>query len=207
VTEPTWLSLARELQAIAQTGLHYAKDPFDVERYARTREIAAAMMAAGSGEPAPRILELFKQDVGYMTPRVDVRGAVFRDGEILLVREVNDGRWSMPGGWADVNGSPVECIEREIHEESGYVARAAKLAAVWDRRRHAHHPPHPGHIYKLFFLCTLIGGTAQPSLETSAAQFFAEGALPELSMSRVTDAQIRRMFVHHRQPDLPTDFE
>src|SRR5277367_2227274 len=119
-TEPEWLGWARALQALAQTGLHYAKDRFDIERYEQARAIAAAMMAAGADQPAPRILELFRQDAGYATPKVAVRGAVFRDDRVLLVRERNDDRWSLPGGWADVNLSPAECVEREIQEESGF---------------------------------------------------------------------------------------
>ncbi|MEJ0069317.1 MAG: NUDIX hydrolase [Pseudomonadota bacterium] len=207
MSEPDWLTWARALQALAQTGLHYAKDPFDKERYEATRAIAAAMMAAGADQPQPRILELFRQDVGYATPKVAVRGAVFRDDRILLVREHTDDRWSLPGGWADVNQSPAECIEQEIVEESGYTARATKLAAVWDRRRHGHVPPQPHYVYLLFFLCELTGGAGRPSIETSEVEFFAEAALPELSVARVTETQIRRMFEHRRRPELPTDFE
>jgi ADP-ribose pyrophosphatase YjhB (NUDIX family) len=206
MTEPPWLVWVRALQAIAQTGLHYAKDRFDIERYQQTRAIATAMMEAGSGEPTPRLAELFARDTGYATPKVGVRGAAFRDDRILLVRETHDGRWSLPGGWADVNCSPAACIEREIVEESGFTARAVKLAAVWDRQRH-NPVPFPFSIYMLFFLCELTGGAAQPGIETSAVEFFAEDALPELSLARVTEAQIRRMFKHRRRPELPTDFD
>jgi ADP-ribose pyrophosphatase YjhB (NUDIX family) len=206
MTEPPWLVWVRALQAIAQTGLHYAKDRFDIERYQQTRAIATAMMEAGSGEPTPRLAELFARDTGYATPKVGVRGAAFRDDRILLVRETHDGRWSLPGGWADVNCSPAACIEREIVEESGFTARAVKLAAVWDRQRH-NPVPFPFSIYMLFFLCELTGGAAQPGIETSAVEFFAEDALPELSLARVTEAQIRRMFEHRRRPELPTDFD
>jgi len=207
MSEPAWLGWARALQALAQTGLHYAKDRFDIERYEEARAIAVSMMAAGAEEPTPRITELFRQDTGYATPKVVVRGAAFRDDRILLVREDTDDRWSLPGGWADVNQSPAECIVREIHEESGFTACATKLAAVWDRRRHGHVPPQPHYVYMLFFLCELTGGAAQPGLETSAVEFFAEDALPELSAPRVTATQIRRMFEHQRRPELPTDFD
>ncbi len=207
VTEPAWLIWARALQAIAQNGLTFANDRFDIERYEQIRHVAAEMLAAGSGEPTPRILELFRQQTGYVTPRVDVRGAVFRDGGILLVRERKDDRWSLPGGWADVNLPAAANLEREIVEESGYTARAVKLAAVWDRSRHGHLPPHPFHVYKLFFVCQLTGGEPRTSHETSAVDFFAEDALPDLSVARVTTAQIRRMFEHWRNPGLPTDFD
>jgi ADP-ribose pyrophosphatase YjhB (NUDIX family) len=148
MNEPDWLTRARELQAIAQIGLAYTKDKFDAERYERIRAIAAAIMASGSGSEVEQVLHLFRQDVGYATPKVDVRGAVFHGGHILLVREVSDGKWTLPGGWADVNQSAAECVERETKEESGFQVRAVKFAAVWDRRRHGHVTRHPHSIYK-----------------------------------------------------------
>jgi ADP-ribose pyrophosphatase YjhB (NUDIX family) len=204
--DPAWLSIARELQAISQTGLFYSKDRFDTGRYERLGELATTMMAMGSGIAGEQIIGLFDQDVGYATPRVGVRGAAFRNGRVLMVRERTDGRWALPGGWADVNQSAAECVVREIEEESGFRARALKLCAVWDRRRHGHRP-HPFHVYKMFFLCEITGGEARPSLETSEVAFFAEDELPDLSPGRVTAAQIRRLFEHHRQPQLPTDFD
>jgi ADP-ribose pyrophosphatase YjhB (NUDIX family) len=206
VPEPAWLGLAREAQAIAQTGLHYAQDKFDRQRYERLRMLAAEMMSLGSDAGAEPIMELFRQDIGYGTPRVGVRGAVFRDDKVLMVRELTDGRWALPGGWADVNQTASECVEREIWEESGFTARAVKLCGVWDRRRQGF-PPNPLTIYTMFFLCDLTGGAARPSLETSEVAFFAEDALPELSPGRNQAHQIRRMFAHHRQPDLPTEFD
>jgi ADP-ribose pyrophosphatase YjhB (NUDIX family) len=136
-----------------------------------------------------------------------VRGAAFRDGRVLLVRELNDGKWSLPGGWADVNQSPAECVEKEVREESGFVCRAVKLAAVWDRSRQGHITLHPRYVYKMFFLCTITGGEARASNETDGAAFFAEDALPELSLTRITEKQVRRMFEHQRNPGLPTDFD
>ena len=205
--EPNWLLWARELQAIAQTGLTFSRDRYDIERYQRLRAIAVAMLAAGSGAPIERIRALFEQDLGYPTPKVDVRGAVFRDERILLVREISDGRWTLPGGWADVNQSAKECVEREIQEESGFQARALKLAAVWDYRRQGQVSSHPYSIYKFFFICELVGGAASPSLETSAVEFFRLEQLPELSLGRVTPAQIGRMFAHRREPVLATEFD
>lgn len=205
-SDPAWLGLARELHAIAQTGGHYTRDDFDRLRYARLREMASELMALGSGSALGPIAHLFAQDVGYATPRVGVRGAVFRDDRILLVREITDGRWAMPGGWCDVNQSPSQCVEREIQEESGYTARAVKLAALWDRARHGH-SPHPFSIYKICFICELTGGAPRPSVETSEVGFFAEDELPELSPGRNQPHQVRRMFAHYRRPDLPTDFD
>jgi len=208
--EPCWLLWARELQAIAQTGLEFAKDPYDCERYIRVRALAARMMAQSAGADAAWVEELFVGQTGYATPKVDVRGAVIReDGRILLVREVADsGRWSLPGGWAEVNQSPRESVVREVLEETGFAVSVRKLAAVYDRARHPHLPPRPFHVYKLFFVCEIVGGAAQTSRETSEVAFFAENELPsDLSIGRVLPYQITRMFEHARSSALPTDFD
>ena len=205
--EPQWLRWARELQAMAQTGLTFSSDRYDLDRYQRLRAIAVEMMAVNSNTPLERVTGLFDQDLGYPTPKVDVRAAIFRDDRILLVREISDGRWTLPGGWADVNQSAQECVEREVKEESGFDARAIKLAGIYDYRRQGNISSHPYSIYKLFFICELIGGEAHPSLETSAVEFFARDALPELSLGRTNHRQIGRMYQHRRQPELPADFE
>ncbi len=194
--DPSWLRWARGLQAIAQTGLAYTKDVYDKERYQAVREVAAEMMAARSETDAESVLQLFSKETGYATPKVDVRGAVFRDDGILLVREVSDGRWSLPGGWADVNESPSENIVREIAEESGFETTVRKLAAVLDRSRHPHVPPKPFHVYKMFFICEITGGMAKPNHEVHEVSFFREDAIPELSLGRVLPFQIERMFDH-----------
>jgi ADP-ribose pyrophosphatase YjhB (NUDIX family) len=207
--EPDWLRWAREIQATAQTGLAFCKDPYDIERYHALRGLAARILAAHTAAPAERIEALFAAEHGYATPKVDVRAAVFdRQGRILLVREVQDGsRWTMPGGWVDVNQTPAECAVREVREESGYTARIVKLAAVWDRARQGH-PASPFSIVKLMFLCAHAGGTPTTSLETSGSDWFAEDALPQdLSRGRTLPHQLARMFAHWRQPDLPTDYE
>jgi ADP-ribose pyrophosphatase YjhB (NUDIX family) len=203
---PTWLNWARRLQAIAQNGLTFSRDHFDIERYEQLRAIAAEIMAAHSESDVNVIRDLFAGQVGYATPKVDVRGAVFRDDAILLVKERSDGCWTLPGGWADVGDSPAEAVVREIAEESGYQARAVKLLALYDRNKHGH-PPIPDHTYKLFFLCELIGGAPAESAETDAVGFFTEHELPDLSLTRVTPAQIARLFTHYRNPGLPADFD
>jgi ADP-ribose pyrophosphatase YjhB (NUDIX family) len=205
--DPAWLLWARELQAIAQTGLTFSADAYDQDRYRRVRAIASEMLSQGSGAPADRIQGLFEQDLGYPTPKVDVRGAVFCDHRILMVREVSDGGWTLPGGWADVNQTPGQCVEREVREESGFEVRAVKLAAMYDYRRQGNVSPHPYSIYKLFFLCELTGGEARPSLETSAVDFFAADRLPQLSTGRTNTAQIERMFAHRHEPALATEFD
>jgi ADP-ribose pyrophosphatase YjhB (NUDIX family) len=193
--------------AIAQTGLTYSESHFDTERYEQVRQIAAEMMAEQSGTAHRRVLDLFSGDLGYATPKVDVRGVVFRNDHVLLVKERADGRWTLPGGWADVNESPKEAVVREVEEESGYRTHATKLLAVFDRAKHPHTPPFPYHIWKLFLRCELIGGEAATSHETDDVQFFAENALPDLSVSRVTESQIQRLFEHNRNPYLATDFD
>jgi ADP-ribose pyrophosphatase YjhB (NUDIX family) len=207
--EPLWLLWAREIQALAQTGLSFTRDKYDRERYLQLRALAARIMAEYAGVDVQHVAALFGEQSGYATPKLDVRGAAFRDGRLLMVRETADGgRWTLPGGWADVNESPTECVAKEVREESGFEVRVDKLAAVWDRARHPHEPPYAFHIWKLFFLCSIVGGEARSGLETSEVAFFAEHELPaDLSTSRVLPAQLSRMFEHLRQPELPTEFD
>jgi len=204
--EPQWLRIARELRAIAQTGLTFTTEVFDRQRYERIRELAALLLAQGSTGDFDALLHLMRQENGYATPKVDVRGAAFVDGRILMVREISDGNWTLPGGWADVNQSAGECVAREITEESGFTARVLKLAAVYDYQRSGHPPRHIDSIYKMFFLCEINGGAARTSDETSEVGFFSRDELPPLSLGRTTAAQIERMFQHHLA-DLPTDFD
>ena len=156
-----------------------------------------------------RLEALFEQQSGYATPKVGVRGAVFDEaGRILMVRETADAhRWTLPGGWAEVNQTPAESVVREVFEESGYRVRAVKLAAVWDRARQAH-PPALFSVTRLFFICALTGGAPATSLETSGCGWFAEADIPtDLSLGRTRLEHIRRMFDHWREPGLATDFE
>jgi ADP-ribose pyrophosphatase YjhB (NUDIX family) len=205
--EPNWLKWAKQLAALAQDGLAFSENAYDIERYEQMRGIAAEMMAEGFDLEKKSVINLLEREEGYATPKVDVRGAAFRDGKILLVREALDGGWTLPGGWADPCQSPTEAVVREIFEESGFEARAIKLAAVYDRSSHPHLPAIPFHIYKLFFICEITGGQAKESHETTGVQFFAEDNIPELSISRTLPFQIARMFEHRRNPALPTDFD
>ena len=205
--EPQWLTIAREVRAIAQTGLAFAADGFDHQRYQRLQQLAALLMAQGSSTEHDAILELLRQEKGYATPKVDVRGAAFVDGRVLMVREISDGRWTLPGGWADVNQSAGECVVREIAEESGFKARVLKLAAVYDYHRSGHPPRHLDSINKMFFICEIVGGAACASDETSEVAFFPRNELPPLSLGRTTAAQIDRMFHHREHPELATDFD
>ncbi|NJK36887.1 MAG: NUDIX hydrolase [Oscillatoriales cyanobacterium RM2_1_1] len=206
--EPDWIRWGRALQAIAQTGLHFTQNPYDVERYEQIRDLASEMFAAHSNSQPEVILDLFSQETGYATPKVDVRGVVFREGKILLVQEVLDqNRWTLPGGWADVNETPSQATIREIFEESGFETKVIKLLAVYDRAQQGHKPLMPYHVYKLFFLCEIVSGQATPSHETSGIAFFGENEIPELSISRVLPQQIQRFFHHASHFDWPTEFD
>ena len=205
---PKWLDWAQRLQAIAQSGLAYDPHVYDRERYEATREIAAEMIAEGCAGPLSIVRELLAAQSGYATPKVDVRVVIFRGDppQILLVREREDGSWTLPGGWADVGESPAGASVRELREESGYEGRAVKLLALYDRNLHGH-PPIPFHAYKIYFLCEITGGGPAAGSETTGVDWFAEDALPPLSTTRVTAAQIHRFFEHFRHPDWPTDFD
>lgn len=196
---------AKRIAALAKTGLFYAESHYDRDRYQQLVDIAGDMLADAADSEGARVKLMLAADDGYITPKVDVRGAVFRDGKVLLVREAVDGRWTLPGGWADVGDAPSEAVEREIREESGYEAKAVKLLALEDRKRR--HPPSLNEVYKVAFLCELIGGEARTSAETTAVGWYGEDDLPPLSKGRVTAEQIRRWFSHWRQPDLPTAFD
>jgi len=208
---PRWLDWAQRLQTVARSGLHYEPHPFDRARYETIMQIAAEIIADKSGEDIKDILSFFTQEAGHSTPKIDVRGVIFRDDKILMVREnMDEGRWSLPGGWADIGESAGESVAREIYEEAGYQARAVKLLAFYDRNRHDH-PPYIFHAYKAFFRCELLSDERIPdprNIETSEVAWFAADALPtDLSAGRVTASQIARFFEHLRQPDLPTDFD
>lgn len=210
MTDPQWLVWARELQAVAQTGLTYAKDPFDQERYTMLRGLAARIMAAGSGTPAPQIESLFATQKGYATPKLEVRVGVFdTQNRLLMVREILDkNRWTVPGGWADVNFTASQNAVKEVQEETGYDVRITKLAMVLDRSRQNHHPPEPFSMTKLFFIAEVTGGAATTSIETSEVRFFAQNALPDdLSTGRILPEQISRLFAHRANPALPTEFD
>ena len=127
------------------------------------------------------------------------------NGKLLLVQERTDGLWTLPGGWADVNDSPSEAVEREIVEESGFQAKAERMLAVFDRAKHPHEPPFPFHVYKLFILCRLEGGEARTTLETTGVEFFGENEIPPLSISRVTREQIQFCFEAQKIPPAPAD--
>ncbi len=205
--EPKWLSWAKELQAISQNGLTFCKNEFDIARYKQIRNIAAQMMSENSDSEFEYIQNLFDNEDGYSTPKVDVRAGVFKENKILLVKEISDGGWTLPGGWADPNESPKESVEREVVEESGFLVKAERLVAVYDRTKQKHTPPHPYHVYKMFFICKLIGGEAKNSNETDGVDFFTLNELPKLSDARIKKHQIARLFEHYEKQNLQADFD
>jgi ADP-ribose pyrophosphatase YjhB (NUDIX family) len=200
------VGIADSLFAIAQNGLLFTKDVFDKERYLQIQKIAASMLAEKSNLTPNIIIDLFGCEKGYATPKLDVRGAVFKDNKILLVKERSDQLWTLPGGWIDINESPSEAVCKEIFEESGFKTKAVKLMALFDKNKHAH-PAQLPHTYKIFFICELIGGKKTASIETSEIDFFEKDSLPDLSPKRVIKTQIDRAFVHKEDMTLPTDFD
>jgi ADP-ribose pyrophosphatase YjhB (NUDIX family) len=208
-SEPQWLAWAKRIQAIAQAGLTYSESSYDQDRYQALRALSVEIMAShlelADGE-RPRLAELFASDYGYPTPKVDVRAFVAADGKILMVRERVDGRWSIPGGWADVGSSPAEMAVRETAEESGYQVKARRLLAIWDKARH-NPSPFPADVYKLVVACDLVGGDGTAGSETLEVGWFAPDRLPELSVGRITAAQIHRLAELHAHPELPPDLD
>jgi ADP-ribose pyrophosphatase YjhB (NUDIX family) len=195
------------LSALAQDGLTFAAGDYDLDRYQQVGRLAAELLAALSGRPADELAVELGRDSGYATPKVDVRGAIF-DERVLLMREKTDGRWSLPGGWADPGDAPSAAVTREVLEETGYQSSVVKLIACWDRDVQGNLPPLPVHVYKLFFLCRSDGAVQPPAaLETLEVGWFGTGELPELSLGRVNHRQLERALAHHRDPSLPTEFD
>jgi ADP-ribose pyrophosphatase YjhB (NUDIX family) len=201
-----WLEWAREIQAVAQTGSHYAVNEFDRGRYRRLSEIAAEIINEHSTLDYIPVLQIFSRQTGYATPRVDVRAAVFNQDKLLMVRERLDGGWTMPGGWADVGDIPSLAVEREVREEAGYEVKACRLIGIYDANRI--HPLELFHAFKLIFLCDLMGGEPRPSDETSQVAFFGRDEIPAvLSGERTTPRHIADVFAAHADPHLPSKFD
>lgn len=191
--EKKLLAYIQRVQALAQCGLAYTENPYDIERYQELRDLSVGMVALLSDEKVETIHGLFAGETGYQTPKVDVRAVVIHEGKILMVREKIDGCWSLPGGWADIGYTPGEVAVKETWEEAGLRVKSDKLLAVLDKKCHPH-PPSPFYSYKIFVKCNIISGDAAPGLETSEVGFFGPGELPPLSVDRNTESQIRMMF-------------
>jgi ADP-ribose pyrophosphatase YjhB (NUDIX family) len=190
---------------LSQAGLTYSQIPFDIERYKRLQEITAEMIASQSQLEKESVLESFSMQAGYITPKIDVRGAVVHEGKILLIQERADDRWAMPGGWADLGNLPASVAEREVWEESGFRVKAEKVVAVIDANRIE--PFEFYHAYKIIFLCKLLDGAPRTSYEILAVDFFEPEHLPLLSLFRTDENMIREVFAHLQHPNRPTAFD
>lgn len=191
-SEEKWLKWAMELQSLAQAGLTYSKDPYDKERYNQIRDISAEILAYKSDISVEKVKDLFCNEVGYQTPKLDTRAAIFENGKILLVKE-NNGKWSLPGGWVDVNVSVKENVIKEVKEESGLDVSADKIITIQDRAKH-NLPLYPYGICKIFVLCSILGGEFEKNIETTEFQYFDKDKLPDLATEKNTVEQIAMCF-------------
>ena len=200
-----WLQWAVELQSLAQAGLYYGKDRFDLERYERIREIAAEMISCKTEIPLDKVKDLFCNETGYQTPKLDTRAAIFRNDKILLVQE-NNGTWSLPGGWVDVDCSVGENTVKEVKEEAGLDVRADLVIAIQDRDKH-NLPVYPYKVTKVFMLCSLLGGSFQENIETRGSGYFSLEELPKLAEEKNTKEQIAHCFEAYHAKEWVTQFE
>jgi ADP-ribose pyrophosphatase YjhB (NUDIX family) len=202
---PKWLLWAREIHAIGQTGLFYTQNEFDRLRYQQLLDMSENMIST-YGEVPPETLKIaMTAQPGYVTPKVDVRGAVFKDDQVLMVKEWSDGNWSLPGGYADVNETPSKMVEREVREESGFIVKARKIVGLYESN-HDRQPVEVFHAYKILFLCDLLDGTATTSIETTEVKFFPLDQLPTFSSSRTRLEHIQEAHAHLLDPTRPAVF-
>lgn len=202
---PKWLDWAREIFSLSQSGLTYSGNQYDIDRYKRLQEITAEIIQSQSEISKESVLDSFSMQAGYITPKVDVRGAVVHEGKILLIQERADGLWAMPGGWADLGDSPATVAEREVWEESGFRVKAKKVVAVIDANRIE--PLEFYHAYKIIFLCQLLDGEPRTSYETLAVDFFDPSHLPPLSIYRTNENMLQEVFAHVADPGRSTAFD
>ncbi|WP_066498151.1 NUDIX hydrolase N-terminal domain-containing protein [Abyssisolibacter fermentans] len=191
--EKKWLKWAKQLQTIAQNGLEYSNNKFDIERFEQLRELSIEIMSEYTNVDNSKIRTLFANETGYQTPKVDVRAAIFKEDKILLVREQKDNKWSLPGGWADIDLSIYENVIKESMEESGAKVKPKRIIAVLDRNKHID-DIYPYSIYKVFVECDYVEGKYQENIETVESSFFDINNLPELSVGRNTKSQIEMCF-------------
>lgn len=203
---PKWLEWAREIQALSQTGLAFSQSEFDTQRFTRLMEIAAEITSTYSLFDKDMLMDNFMSQPGYATPKVDIRGAVIRNNKILLVQEKSDGKWCMPGGWADVGESASQAVAREVLEESGFIVEPVKVVGVYDANRSGR-PLELYHAVKVVFMCELTGGQAAISNETTAVDFFDFNSLPPLSANRTNEKYLAEVLAHHKDKNRATWFD
>ncbi len=202
-----WFAIARQLKTISQAGKFFAKDDYELKRHEDIEAICARIVAGHTQTPQSEVLRLLQQDSGYPTPKVDCRGVAFQDDKVLLVLETEDGGWTLPGGWCDQGLTPAQNVVREFREESGYDVRVVRPLAVYDRDNQGHTPPYLFSIYKLFFLCEIVGGEAKTSNETSDVRFFGMDEIPPLSKGRTLEKQLHRFYEQYKTGNLTVDFD
>lgn len=201
-----WLQWAIEIQSLAQTGLTYTKDVFDKERYARLREISAEMLTEKTGISKDKVEDLFCNETGYPTPKIDTRAAIFKDSKILLVHEKN-GTWSLPGGWCDVLESVKSNTEKEVKEETGLTVEAIELISVQDRNKH-NKPVYAYGVCKIFVLCRIVGGEFVENIETTETRYFSLEDIPiNLAEEKTNKEQIEMCFKALETKDWKTWFD
>ncbi len=197
-----WLKWAVRLQSIAQAGITYCDNKYELERYEEIREIAAEMLSYKTEIPMEKVKELFCNESGYQTPKIDTRAAIFQDDKILLVKE-NNGTWSLPGGWADVDVSVKENTVKEVKEEAGLDVTADMVIAVQDREKH-NLPVYAWKVCKIFVLCSVTGGAFQENIETTESKYFGYEELPLLAEEKNNKEQIQMCFEAYHSPNWKT---
>lgn len=200
-----WLDWAKELQFIAQAGLTYSKDLYDIERFQRIRDLSAEIMADYSGMPVNIVKDLFCNEVGYQTPKLDTRAAIFKDDKILLVKERN-GAWSLPGGWVDVLETVKSNAEKEVREEAGLEVKATRIIALHDKNKH-NTKPFAYNVLKVFVECEVVCGSFRENIETVESRYFSKDELPELAEEKNTAEQVLMCFAAHNNPDWKVGFD
>ncbi|MBJ8050460.1 NUDIX hydrolase [Bacillus cereus] len=188
-----WIDWVKQIQSIAQSGLTYSKDVYDLERFQQLRDISIAMMSHYTKTDWEVVENLFASETGYQTPKVDIRAVIFQNEKLLFVKEKSDGKWALPGGWADIGYTPTEVAAKEVLEETGYKVAQFRLLAIFDKEKHQPSPS-ATHIYKVFIGCEIVGGEKKLSIETEDIDFFSENEIPDLSIARNTEWQIKEMF-------------
>ena len=201
-----WLQWATQLQSIAQAGLAFSNDRYDLDRYEKIRNITIEILHEYTDIDHNKIRDLFASETGYQTPKVDIRASVFKDDKLLMVREKIDGCWSLPGGWADVNTSVGESAVRECLEEAGAHVKPKRIIAIQLANKH-NNPLFPYTIYKVFVECELIENNFTDNTETLDAGFYSLDALPALSTCRNTRSQIEMCFEAKKHKVFETIFD
>jgi ADP-ribose pyrophosphatase YjhB (NUDIX family) len=201
-----WLEWATKLQSIAQAGLTFGENQYDLDRYQQIRDLSVEILHLYTDVDSTKIRDLFASEKGYQTPKVDIRAAVFTDDKILMVKEKIDGKWSLPGGWADVNTSVSESVVRECLEEAGAVVKPKRIIAIHLANKQNKFI-YPFTIYKIFVECELIENSFKENSETLGSGFFSSDKLPELSVERNTIKQIGLCFEAKNCPLFETVFD